>query len=686
MQVPGGVLHPGGPHHARLPEVPAVEGATPGPEAGAGALTAGKGRVVGVDTPPPRGLTRPPSRIDCPESIWRYVPMSHVLLAALLVASATATAQTSPPAPVPESATPAATPSAAPSTPAAASPSAASPLSPEAEAELARRLEAAKAEMREEIRAQIATQSLATASESNWQSEFTEERRKLEIFTLDGYLRLRPNLFYKFDLGQAPGRRLFPFTSPRSPAENTQAGTNMRLRLEPTFNVSEEVRIKLQVDALDNILLGSTPDSSFTGSDRDIYTIFSESQTPPASAINAFKDSISIKRAYGEVSTPVGMLRFGRMGSHWGLGMLRNDGNCVDCDFGDNVDRIQFVTEPFAGFYVTPMVDFNSEGVSSEVRNAEREPVDLTNADDSHSYVLAIARRDTDQQVRAKLDNNQGVLNYGLHFTYRTQRWEATGYEGGNFQGNTPTTAGFVPRDAKLYVPDLWLRYEERLWRLEVELAVIYGSIGNRALTLEGSVDPAQNQDLRILQFGGVAQGEYRLLNSKLKLGMEFGVASGDKAAGFGNYPRRRVANEDNEQLDGPQYTCAVGGCSDDAIRNFRFNRAYRVDLILWRELIGGLTDAVYFKPSLKYSIADGFDVYGSVIYSQALYAESTPSRTSKSLGVEVDIGARYETEDGFIAGIDWGILFPMSGLQDQGIPLDFETAQAIRGTLGIRF
>ena len=72
------------------------------------------------------------------------------------------------------------------------------------------------------------------------------------------------------------------------------------------------------------------------------------------------------------MSTPVGILRFGRMGSHWGLGMLRNDGNCLDCDFGDTVDRVQFVTEPFAGFYVTPMIDFNAEGVSSDADAAGR--------------------------------------------------------------------------------------------------------------------------------------------------------------------------------------------------------------------------------------------------------------------------------------------------------------------------
>jgi uncharacterized protein (TIGR04551 family) len=605
--------------------------------------------------------------------------MSHVLLAALLVASATATAQTSPTkTPVPESGTPAsaqpapASPAPTPTTPSATAPAAApeGELTPDMQRELERRLEAAKQEMREEIRAQMATQSLS----SDWQQELSEEKRKLELFTMDGYFRVRPNLFYKFDLGKARERALFPT---RSAQENTQAGANMRVRLEPTFNISEEVRLKLQLDLLDNVLFGSTPEMLDGG--RNLFGIFSESQDIP----NALANSIAVKRAYGEVSTPVGILRFGRMGSNWGLGMLRNDGSCLDCDFGDNVDRIQFVTEPLTGFYVTPMVDFNSEGYTSpEVTGDEqREAFDLTNSDDSTSYVLAVARRDTEQQVKDKLENNQGVFNYGLHFTYRTQRWED--------DTSVPGELRFVPRDATLYVPDLWARYEERLFRIEVELAAMYGSINNRALTVGDANNPAANQSLRVLQFGGVAQGEYKMLNGDLHLGMELGFASGDKAPGFGNYQRGRVVNPGGDEIDGPQYSCGAGGCADNAIRNFRFNRAYRVDLILWREILGGITDAAYIKPSVKYSLADGFDLFGSAIYSQALYAESTPSTVSRSLGFEVDVGARYETEDGFVAGLSWGILFPMGGLQEVPGTLfvrDFETAQAIRGTLAVRF
>ncbi|NPC87023.1 TIGR04551 family protein, partial [Pyxidicoccus fallax] len=539
-------------------------------------------------------------------------------------------------------------------------------------------LDAVREELREEIRAEMAKQSVDSGE---WNEEFPEEKRKLEVFTLDGFFRLRPTLFTKFDLGKLPGQELFP-RSPRSAAENTQSFADMRLRLEPTFNISEQVSLKMEVLGLDNVILGSQPDNLYPGDQRNLFGIFSESQD---AAVDMLEDSIKIRRAYGEVKTPVGILRFGRMGSQWGLGMLRNDGTCFDCDFGDTVDRIQFVTNPFEGWYVTPMLDFNGEGVV-DGRGSQGESVDLTQSDDSHGLVIAIARRDTDPVIRSKLENNQGVLQYGLHFTYRTQNWE---YDGNN--ANNSAT-GFIPRDAALYIPDFWLKYEERTWRLEFELAAILGNIGNRALDVGGINDPGQNQSLRVAQFGGVAQGELKLVNNKLSLGLEIGFASGDRASGFGNYPGRQGTGPGGTTIpgdpEGPQYRCDAGGCSDNAIRNFRFNRDYRVDLILWREIIGGVTDALYVRPSAKYTITEGFDLYGRLIYSQALYAESTPSVTSRALGVEANVGVDYKTEDGFIAGAAYGILFPMGGLQEFEplLRTELETPQTIRGWMGIHF
>ena len=175
----------------------------------------------------------------------------------------------------------------------------------------------------------------------------------------------------------------------------------------------------------------------------------------------------------------------------------------------------------------------------------------------------------------------------------------------------------------------------------------------------------------------------------------------------MGNYPRRRTASANNNtqsgDIDGRQYNFdSMGNPSDTYIRNFRFNRSYQVDMILFRELLGGVTDALYVKPGASYRIADGFNVFAAVIYSRAIYPESTPSAhvvngagvADGNLGLEINAGARYETEDGFFGELRWGILFPLQGLANNsanmtqfgGAPVTLESAQALRGSIGIHF
>jgi uncharacterized protein (TIGR04551 family) len=487
----------------------------------------------------------------------------------------------------------------------------------------------------------------------------------------------------------------------------------MRFRFEPTINVSEEVRIRAQVDALDNLVWGSTPDYAYSRnggdnnywSDRNEFSLFSMSQTTQRSGINSLQDSIAVKRVWGEVSTPVGILRFGRMGSHWGLGMLHNDGNGIDNDWGDTVDRVSFTAEPIANFYITPMMDFNVEGLTSTRSLEGGQPFDLSNFDDAHSYILAAQYRHTEQERRAKLDANGTVFNFGLHFTYRNQRYDnadALSGQLGNTEGQTQTVPDAVVfRRADIFIPDLWAKVERKEFRIEAEFAAVLGSIQNRALTANG---PGTNQALSVYQFGGVLQGEVKLLNGDLEIGGEVGFASGDKAPGFGNAPRRRSLTRpgsDSTELgdtEGPQYNCDTG-CSDpsadNAITNFRFNRDYRVDMILYREILGGVTDSLYIKPRAKYRITQGFEAFASAIYSRALFLSSVPGApftgANESLGIEINGGARYETEDGFYGQLMYGILFPLEGFKkgdaNSGIPpVNLENPQALRAVVGIKF
>jgi len=45
-----------------------------------------------------------------------------------------------------------------------------------------------------------------------------------------------------------------------------------------------------------------------------------------------------------------------------------------------------------------------------------------------------------------------------------------------------------------------------------------------------------------------------------------------------------------------------------------------------------------------------------------ALFAASTPSQVNKSLGVELDLGVKYQSDDGFVFFLDYGLLKLLSG------------------------
>ncbi|MBI5547236.1 MAG: TIGR04551 family protein [Deltaproteobacteria bacterium] len=561
--------------------------------------------------------------------------------------------------------------------------------------EVTRALEKQKQEVRDEVRSQVTTQISNRAIEEEFQ--FHEEKRKLELFEINGYYRLRPELFYKFDLRRGPdpgGFQLFPRPA-LDPDRQTLADANMRWRMEPTLNVSEDVRIHAQVDVLDNVILGSTPEGGFGLSERTQWSALSEGQNPPSADKNWVEDSILVRRVYGEVNTPVGQLLFGRMGSQWGMGILANSGNGIDSDYGDTVDRIMFVAK-VADHYIVPMLDFVVEGPSSARREElAGQPFDLDQLDDTRDYALAIARRDTDLEITRKLQAGQYILNYGAYFIYRNQTSDAASYyRQNNPYANEQANLGFVGRDASLYIPDLWLKFQTKKLRLEIEGAAVLGSIGNAA-TVAG-LSPDENQSLTLRQFGAAATGSYNVLDN-LDIGVEVGFASGDKAAGMGNRPGRGATGPGS--IDGAQY-CLATTCSrrDGDVRNFRFNRDYRVDLILWRELFDGVTDAVYVKPGAKYEITDGLGIWANVIYSRAIYGESTPSSSldtagnltgDANLGIEIDGGVRYDSGDGFMAGIAYGVLFPLAGLNSNpatAAAIDAETAHTVRGWFVIKY
>lgn len=551
------------------------------------------------------------------------------------------------------------------------------------------------------------------------------QSKKLLFLELHGYFRFRSDLYHNFNLGQKDvsfGNQTVraPFWVPlaeRSETlncrarvtkavpgggsrgletddcpDNTLTGANIRLRLEPTINVAEKVRVHLQLDIFDNLSLGSTPDSVMgqTLSGNVPTALLTESQDPLIVGRNSNTPSVLIKRAWAEIDTPVGELKVGRMPWHWGMGILANAGACWDCNFGDNVDRIQFSVK-YANHTFGLAYDFAGSGPDSykidldgNATNGKQtfvgggQAVDLEQLDDIHQLVLFAGRMDPRDVIKDKLERGEIVLNYGGLFVWRKQQMDylaATAATPGIASGLNASEADLAKslREISAYVitADVWFKMLWRRLYVEAEGLAIFGKTGN----VSGNVDGEDPVD--ILQWGMVLRSRYGFLrNSALKVGFEFGIASGNDAELY-DLNRRRSVYQPNTNIT-------------NKLREFRFDPDFHVDLILFREILGTVANAMYFKPSVQYDIFDSLGARLDIIYSLAHRAVAYPGNAT-NLGLEFDLDIFYKNpEEGFYAGLQYGLLAPFAALDRPasifGTQQNSQVAQTLQARLIVKF
>jgi uncharacterized protein (TIGR04551 family) len=576
-----------------------------------------------------------------------------------------------------------------------------------------------KEELKAEIKAELAEEGASTGGvqQDNWAEEEWkwEEpvKPELNFLEFDGYFRFRYDLFKNLDLGtyyrDAMNRDLEfgPFSTlsvPPVPACNTDVseggcrqslgdtdtlgGANMRLRLEPVFNVYEDIKIKMQWDIFDNLVLGSTPDG-FPPNPISPLLAFSQTQISPSDGRNALFDSIRVKRVWAEVGTPLGQIRVGRMPSHFGMGLLANEGRGIDSDFGDSNDRLMFATK-FGDYYIVPAFDWAVSGpTSANTLFPYGQPFDRDQRDDVDQYILAVVKRDNEQQIKEKLENDEMVLNYGTYQVLRFQALDSSGYIASKDpNAGTDDNLKFVKRDAQAWIYSVWAKLLWRKLSLEAEYVGIYGNIGNPSMA--ESFSAPKEPDIKINQHAAAFNGEYKLLRDALTLSFLFVFATGDPAPGWGVFPFSDPAPRAGS-WDGSQGT-------NGKINNFRVDPDFHVDMIFWRQLVGMVTDAMVFRPGVQYNLTEGLGGRLDIVYSRAMFKESTPSASrsnggDNNLGVEFDAKVFYMSEDGFNAWLQYGLLVPLGGLDSTVMRTDLQdpnlnagVAHTIQAMLAITF
>jgi uncharacterized protein (TIGR04551 family) len=499
-------------------------------------------------------------------------------------------------------------------------------------------------------------------------------RKRWKLFELEGYFRMRTDWDKNFNegfldnnsIGGSPWPRALSCnaTALNHPCDDTLSSANMRLRLEPTFNIDEDTSVHVQADVFDNLVLGSTPIG------QDLSGVYTATNPPPIGAfgntqgnvvrgINSLSDAITVKRAWAEVGVPLGILKAGRMPNHWGMGMWANGGGKdpisgeynYNADYGDTVDRVSFSAQiPGTALHAMIASDWDSTRlISSQTdvnKGHEGHAFDLDDNDDSNAWVGVISKMDTPQDWRDAVDRGETIANYGVYFEYKTQDWDydLTGFTlGGAFD---PTK--FVPRGLKTYTPDLW-------GKLAIGSSTLEGEVLGQFGTLATLTDQGITGTSSIRKFGGVGRYMWKGVEGKLRMGVESGFATGDQ---WDNTVQGQT-NVAYANLLGDSAVCNARHTCD--LTQFIFNRDYQVDLILWHQLYGAVTNAVYVKPFLQYDITKSIMFKVSNVTSFALKPVSTPGNGSV-YGTEFDGDIGYNAGHIF-AGLSYGVLFPFSAL-----------------------
>ena len=310
-----------------------------------------------------------------------------------------------------------------------------------------------------------------------------QNKKKMQIFELNGYLRLRDDYMHDFFLGLGYSQRaervdrpgttnygLPPFPvpldcpspanalaatigmpgMPGTPAANcgtkNMGGANLRFRLEPTLNVTDQVRIHAQIDVLDNTILGSTPDS---------LAGIQGFNTPPATSMNGCRsrrrrcrasprrDSCRRRRIRpksartasppasgpsvpGPRSTPssVRSTSAGCPGTGGAASSTTTAAAPTATSARRSIGSWRMTT--VYGHQLKFAWDLGAQGDTTQQLSLGRldpsgYPYDLSQNDDVLELMASVARIENPVDLRERIDRGDVVVNYGLQLVYRNQ-------------------------------------------------------------------------------------------------------------------------------------------------------------------------------------------------------------------------------------------------------------------------
>jgi len=476
--------------------------------------------------------------------------------------------------------------------------------------------------------------------------------RSFFFLDLGGSFRTRAELWQDVDMGLAP----IPNKYGVYPVVSQEAGgfretTDLRFRLAPTLNAGEASKVKAVLDVL-SVQAGENGDSDIA---QALSSAFAA--TPPGASTSPV-DSMYVQALWAEMRLfHILTLQAGRIPAMWGMGILENDGSGIDADGGDVVDGLAAVGDLGATLRASLSMDLPLEGrVVEDAAAPWGEAYDSGDEDDIIQLRLKLWSEPVDERDH---------FSWGVYSRFRWHDFSSL-----NSKSPFPECAQYpwAPasscnelfwREAFIWTPDAFVEGafevgESALFSFQAEIAGRYGTLGaTRIVTPEPS-------DRTVYGVGGALHSA--LAWPSLEIRLDVGGASGDsETLAFGLLDRPILGEPDSTRGGGS--SLAIPG---DSLTAFALNSNHLIDLILFRHVVGAVTNAFYARPGLNMDLwssgdsALSFDA--SAMYAYAFAASATPGE-SNQLGVEGDLGLRLDAGQHVSAMLDYGMLFPLEGL-----------------------
>lgn len=454
-----------------------------------------------------------------------------------------------------------------------------------------------------------------------------------------------------------------------------------RLRLDAGIDYEDKVRLMSSVDVLDGVLWG------------DNGTVFDQAEPTTGANVGSTNPSTTgvcvrlrpgepsqestsyhyglcpaaplfVRRIYGDVITPVGLLRIGRQPFTEGASVAVNDGDGRRNRFGfarrgNSVDRVLFATKPLEAFKPP------SERDKTETKGV--------------FFILAYDRLVTDDPQRFKDD---------LHGFISAIRWLEPEHA---FGSDYEARLYYAYRGSRAYDTNVHAIGGRLMSKLRgditagIESTVALGSTREVSEAFRViSNDPAVDQTIR--QLG--ARAVVRYDKPQYTFYLEGDYASGDSDPGVRTpLTQFRFADDSNVGLlmfkHVLAYQSARAAAAGVALLRDLGAPSYPTDQVATR---GAFTNAAALFPQVDYRPIDNFLVRGGVLFAWAPAKVVDPLKSiqrrdgnqieddlvnfaggspGRYYGTEIDLRLQYRFMDHFTADLEGAVLFPGSALED---------------------